>query len=131
MGATRTGRPGRRPAGTGGARRPVRRRRLALGTPAVPVLAVLVLSVLVLAVVLVPLGAGLDQQLVDLRSAGLPPSPAHPSGPTRSGGTCCSAPSTACASRCWSAWRRRWSACSSAGWSGSPPAPRAGSPTAC
>nr|SBO95189.1 Oligopeptide transport system permease protein OppC (TC 3.A.1.5.1) [Nonomuraea gerenzanensis] len=33
-----------------------------------------------LAVVLVPLVAGLDQQLVDLRSAGLPPSPAHPFG---------------------------------------------------
>ncbi|NBE96241.1 ABC transporter permease [Nonomuraea sp. KC401] len=55
---------------TGAARRPVRRLRLALGT----------LAVLVLAVVLVPLIVQLDQQLVDLRTASLPPSPGHPFG---------------------------------------------------
>ncbi|WP_214416446.1 ABC transporter permease [Sphaerisporangium fuscum] len=47
-----------------------RRHRLALGA----------LAVLVAAVVLVPLVAPLDQQLVDLRAAGLPPSPSHPFG---------------------------------------------------
>ncbi|MEV0612545.1 ABC transporter permease [Nonomuraea sp. NPDC050404] len=50
--------------------RKARRHRLALAT----------VAVLVLAVVLVPLIVRLDQQLVDLRSAGLPPSPAHPFG---------------------------------------------------
>ncbi|MFI7641353.1 ABC transporter permease [Nonomuraea sp. NPDC049400] len=45
-------------------------RRLAVGT----------IAVLVLAVVLVPLAVRLDQQLVDLRSAGLSPAPAHPFG---------------------------------------------------
>ncbi|MEU8403874.1 ABC transporter permease [Nonomuraea sp. NPDC048892] len=39
-----------------------------------------ILVLLALAVVLVPLVARLDQQLVDLRSAGLPPSLAHPFG---------------------------------------------------
>ncbi|MEV1000487.1 ABC transporter permease [Nonomuraea sp. NPDC050202] len=87
MNVTRTGKAGRRSGTAGGARwwpgaaggtlrragadgrarRRARRHRFALGT----------LAVLVLAVVLVPLVAGLDQQLVDLRSAGLPPSPAH------------------------------------------------------
>ncbi|MGI5291532.1 ABC transporter permease [Nonomuraea polychroma] len=52
------------------ARGPARRHRLAIGT----------LAVLVLAVVLVPLIVRLDQQLVDLRAAGLPPSFAHPFG---------------------------------------------------
>ncbi|MEO3794722.1 ABC transporter permease [Nonomuraea sp. B10E15] len=50
--------------------RPARRLRIALGT----------LAVLVLAVVLVPLIVQLDQQLVDLRAASLPPSPGHPFG---------------------------------------------------
>ncbi|HLU72951.1 MAG TPA: ABC transporter permease [Nonomuraea sp.] len=45
-----------------------------------PVLAVATLAVLVLAALVVPLVAQLDQQLVDLRSAGLPPSLAHPFG---------------------------------------------------
>ncbi|MFC4008910.1 ABC transporter permease [Nonomuraea purpurea] len=43
-------------------------------------LAFATLAVLVAAVVLVPLIVQLDQQLVDLRAAGLPPSPAHPFG---------------------------------------------------
>ncbi|WP_327085655.1 ABC transporter permease [Nonomuraea sp. NBC_01738] len=42
--------------------------------------AAMVLVALGLAVVLVPMVAQLDQQLVDLRAAGLPPSPAHPLG---------------------------------------------------
>lgn len=45
-----------------------------------PVLAVATLAVLVLAALVVPLVAQLDQQLVDLRSAGLPPSLVHPFG---------------------------------------------------
>ncbi|GAA2323949.1 ABC transporter permease [Nonomuraea roseoviolacea subsp. roseoviolacea] len=52
------------------ARRSARRLSLALAT----------LAILVLAVVLVPLLVRLDQQLVDLRAAGLPPSLAHPFG---------------------------------------------------
>lgn len=43
-------------------------------------LAYATLAVLVLAVILVPLAVRLDQQLVDLRAASLPPSPAHPFG---------------------------------------------------
>ncbi|MEU1728745.1 ABC transporter permease [Nonomuraea sp. NPDC005692] len=57
--------------GTKGSRRLARRRRP---------LALAVLAVLVLAVVLVPLVIRLDQQLVDLRAAGLPPSLSHPFG---------------------------------------------------
>ncbi|WP_043620018.1 ABC transporter permease [Nonomuraea candida] len=66
-------RSSRRPRRAGvrraGVRRPGRHR-----------LALVTVVVLVLAVVLVPLLARLDQQLVDLRSAGLPPSLAHPFG---------------------------------------------------
>nr|WP_055504802.1 ABC transporter permease [Nonomuraea pusilla] len=55
----------------GGPARPrPRRARLATAT----------LAVLVAAVVVVPLVTRLDQQLVDLGAAGLPPSPAHPFG---------------------------------------------------
>ncbi|MFC4060027.1 ABC transporter permease [Planomonospora corallina] len=59
----------------------LRARREARTAPRWPVrLAAAVLAVLGLAVLLVPPLAQLDQQLVDLRSAGLPPSVEHPLG---------------------------------------------------